>query len=320
MFDGHPHCHVHPYEWHFGSRRRFEWPTLRPEAPPEQWWIRLREEELDRRFVSGIRGNPTKYRGKDVLPRGLVYPLLLPPLLHRRLFLEAVKDKKEIRGDRDILNAYLTGLFNAWLNNHALEDPDKRWVVAFAPRLAWGESRESFFGAYPDGRLISILRDPLSWMASARGRQVIKGEHDTERLIAMWKRSTWEMIEAKNERGKVVSIVRFDDLVRTTGGVMRMLSRTMKIKFTEGLTVPTFNMRPIGANSSYPVGAKQGVISEPLTRHKSVLSKEDVRLISEQCDALHDEALRLADRPRRSAKAKEARPATRPTSPSPPPT
>jgi hypothetical protein len=310
LLDGHPQCHVHPYEWHFGPTRRLEWPKLRLEAGPELWWTRLREEELAKRFVNGVRRNPTKYRGEDRPPLGEVYPLLLPPMLHKQIFLETIADLKEVGGDRDIINAYMTGLFNAWLNNHSLDEADKRWVVAFAPRLAWGPSRQAFFDAYPDGHLISILRSPPSWLTSARGRQQIKGAENDERLIAMWNRSATEMIEAKQERGDRVSIVRFDDLVRNAEAVMRLLARRLKIKYTDILTEPTFNSRPIGANSSYAVRSQGGVISAPVDRHKKVLSEADEKLISKQCGPLYEEALKLANRPRQTAeKAKKPQPA-----------
>lgn len=296
LFDGHQQCHVHPYEWHFGPTRRFEWPTLRLDAGPEVWWTRVREEELARRFINGVRRNPTKYRGDDKPPRGEIYPLLLPPMLQRQIFLETIADLDEVKGDRDIINSYMTSLFNGWLNNQSLDEADKRWVVAFAPRLAWGESREAYFGAYPDGHLISVLRSPPSWLASARGRQ-IKGVENNERLIGMWNRSAEEMIEAKTERPENVSIVRFDDLVRNSEGVMRLLSKKMNLDYDDILTDPTFNSRPIGANSSFAVTNQGGVISAPVDRHKEVLSDEDGALIAEQCGPLHERALAMADRP-----------------------
>lgn len=304
LFDGHPQCHVHPYEWHFGPRRRFEWPKLPLDATPEFWWTRLREEELARRFVNGVRRNPTKYSGADKPPRGDTYPLLLPPVLQQQLFFDSLEQLKEVRGDREIINAYMTSLFYGWLNNNSVDNGSKRWVVAFAPRLAWGPSRDSYFAAYPDGQLISILRSPPSWLASARGRQV-KGAENNERLIAMWNRSATEMIEAKQgERGDRVTIVRFDDLVRDSEGVMRLLCEKLGIDFDDGLTEPTFNSRPIGANSSYATTQNQGgVINAPLTRHKKVLSDEDARQVEEECEPLHQQALELAERPAKAPAA-----------------
>ena len=204
LFDGHPQCHVHPYEWHVGYRPRFSWPELDLDDSPERWWVLLREEPLERRFYKGVPRYPTKYRGEGTPSRADAYAFLIPPLLHREIFLRTISELDGVEGDRDILNAYLTGLFNAWVNNHSLDDAEKRWVVAFAPRLAWGESRHKFFGAYPDGHLIAILRNPPSWLASARARGIEEANND-DRLITMWNRSTSEMIDAKQEDAARVS-------------------------------------------------------------------------------------------------------------------
>ena len=294
LFDGHPQCHVHPYEWHVGYRPRFSWPKLDLDDPPERWWVLLREEPLERRFYKGVPRYPTKYRGEGTPSREDAYPLLIPPLLHREIFLKTISELDGVGGDRDILNAYLTGLFNAWVNNHSLDDAEKRWVVAFAPRLAWGESRHKFFGAYPDGHLIAILRNPPSWLASARARGIEEANND-DRLITMWNRSTSEMIEAKQDDAARVSIVRFEDLVQDAAGTMRVLAAKLSIDFTELLTQPTFNSRPIGANSSYAVERKLGVIAAPVERHKGVLTAEEEKRIATQCGELYEQALGLVE-------------------------
>ena len=295
LFDGHPQCHVHPGEWHIGHTRRYLWPKLKPDQPPETWWVRLREEVLERRFQTGIPVDPSKYRGEDASRREGTYPFLLPPLLHRALFLGAIADirkYREIEGDRDILNAYLTGLFNAWLDNHTLRSSEKRWAVAFAPRLAWDERREQFFEAYPDGRLISILRDPYSWMASARGRQ-IKDAENSERLLTLWTKSTREMIAAKRDRADQVTVLRFEDLVRSPDDVMRGLADALGIDFADSMVEPTFNSRPIGANSSFAF-ATEGVVVDPLKSHGNRFDEHQRRLISEACDELYQTASDVA--------------------------
>jgi hypothetical protein len=296
LFDGHSQCHVHPYEWHFGHTRRHEWPKLRRGGPPELWWSRLVEEPLNRRFARGVRHTPTKGAHEKESRAAGLHPFLLPPRLHRDLFLDLVSSGEPPRGDREILNAYLTALFNAWLNNHTLDDAEKRWVVAFAPRLAWGATRGRFFAAYPDGHLIAILRGPASWIVSARGRQS-EGSYDHEPLIAMWKRGAEEMQAAKEERGDRVTIVRFDDLVLEAEGVMRLLAAKLGIDYEDILVEPTFNSRPIGPNSSYQSRAKSGIITAPVTRHKEVLSPSEQELIERECGALYEETLTFAERP-----------------------
>jgi hypothetical protein len=296
LFDGHPELHVHPYEWHIGYPERHNWPTLRPEATPDAWWVRLREEALGRRFSTGVRHDQSKYRGDGAPDRSDVYRMALPPLLHRRVFAHAlIKLERPVAGDRDILDAYLTGLFNAWLNNHTLDAEPKRWVVAFAPRLAWGNGLDKFFAAYPDGRMISILRDPLSWYMSGRGRQLeVK---NPGKLLELWTEGTDEMLAAKGRYGDQVTIVRFDDLVRDTAGVMRLLSDRLGITYDDLLIQPTFNGAPVGANSSYVLEASQAVSASPLDRHKAALPKEERRLVRKATTELFQAARELADRP-----------------------
>jgi hypothetical protein len=295
LFDGHPECHVHPYEWHIGPRKT-RWPQLGQDEPPERWWVKLREDALADRFTTGIKVDQTKYRGpgSDRL-RVQPYAMMLPPLLHREIFLHQISKLEGTHTDRTILNAYLTGLFNGWLNNHTLDDADKRWVVAFAPRLAWGSDLEAFFHVYPEGALISVLRDPYGWFNSSRGRQ--PDFKNDARLLALWTEGAHEMIRAKNLYPDRVTIVSFDDLVHDTAGVMKLLAKKLGIAYDELMTRPTFNSRAIGANSSYIVGGTEGVTSDPLERWKRMLSEEDQLTIGMACTQLFERVLGLVEHP-----------------------
>ena len=125
----------------------------------------------------------------------------------------------------------------------------------------------------------------------------LDGADNNERLIAMWKRSTSEMLTAKAEFPEQTTIVRFDDLVLDAERTMRVLASELGIDFEPILTEPTFNSRPIGPNSSYQSQAKQGIIKSPLNRHKQVLTEAERARIAEACGPLYEEALKLADRP-----------------------
>jgi sulfotransferase family protein len=304
LFDGHPQCHAHPHELHIGERRPHTWPDFPLDEQPEAWFSKLEEEKLTSLFSKGRSKIPLKRPGDNrqesfypfLLAPGEKtkgsYPFLLPPAFQRLLFLEEVERRRPIESEREILDCYMTSLFNGWLDNQNLRGTEKRWVVAFSPRRAWGDGLDRLFQIYPDGRLISILRDPLSWYASAQGRDP---EADTETLLEHWQRSAREMIEASSRYGDQVCIVRFDELLLDTPAAMKRLADFLEIDFHPALTTPTFNGYPVGANSSYEE-RRTGVVTDPVERYKEVLSTEQQDLVREHCEQLHQEALALTER------------------------
>jgi Sulfotransferase family len=290
LFDGHLQCHAHPHELLVGYPKPHTWPELGLDEAPETWFAKLKESYLSTLFKKGRRTIPMKAPGEK--SKG-AYPFLLPPAFQRVIFLQEVERRAPITSERQILDAYMTSLFNAWLDNQNLRGAEKRWVVAFSPRRAWGDGREKLFELYPDGRLISILRDPLSWFTSAQGRDP---EADPEPLFELWKRSTQEMVDAKRRYPDLVFILRFDELVRQTDKTMRALAGFLGIDYDPVLTTPTFNGYPVGANSSYEVRTT-GVVSDPVERYKEILSEEQRERILGECRELYEEALGLVEVP-----------------------
>ena len=289
LFDGHPQCHAHPHELHIGDKRPHVWPELALDEKPDRWFAKLQEEKLVDLFSKGKRRIPLK--GQDVPGGESLYPFQLPPVLQRQIFLDEIERRGPITSERQILDSYMTSLFNGWLDNQHLRGREKRWVVAFSPRRAWEERLDKLFELYPDGRLISILRDPLSWYSSAQGRDP---GADPEKLVEHWKHSVGEMLEADRRFGDSFCVVRFDELLLDTDATMRRLTDFLEIDFDPLVTVPTFNGYPVGANSSYEVRST-GVVTDPVERHKKLLSKEQRELLGRECDELYAEALGLVE-------------------------
>jgi hypothetical protein len=286
LLDGHPQCHAHPHELLIGYPKAHTWPELPLDEAPEVWFAKLKEGYLSTLYLKGRRKIPLK--AADEKSKGS-YPFLLPPSFQRQIFLEEVERRSPITSERQILDCYMTSLFNGWLDNQTLRAADKRWVVAFSPRRAWADGLDKFFELYPDGRLISILRDPLSWYTSAQGRDP---DADTSGQLEIWKRSAREMLEAGRRFGDRVFVIRFDELLLDTGATMRRLAEFLDIEFVPELTVPTFNGYPVGANSSYSE-RRTGVVTDPVERYKKVLSEEQHDFIREECESLDEEALAL---------------------------
>jgi len=268
LFDSHPQCHAHPGELHIGYPQLKEnWPPLDPADDPDTWYGMLEERHTEKMFREGYaksaRGKRLFYEGEERQR----YPFLLPPSLQRDLFDHCV-GTREIASARDILDCYMTAYFNAWLDNRNLLG-DKRWVTGFAARLGIGEeNRERFFADYPDGRLISCIREPKSWFASARTYH--DGRYgDIERSMRLWSWSAASMLEAKERFAGRVHIVSFESLVTDVEAMMRAIAEFLEIEFTETLVTPTFNGHPMKANSSFPV-AEYGMLSAPAERRREL--------------------------------------------------
>lgn len=292
LFDSHPQCHAHPAELHIGwPERKENWPPLDPSSDPAEWFQMLEEDAtavlFQRGYTKYARGKELAYEDEDEYES---YPFLLPPSLQREIFDRCVA-KREIAAPRDILNAYMTSYFNAWLDNRNLHG-DKRWVTGFAARLGIGaDNREQFFRDYPDGRLVSCVREPKSWFVSARTYH--RGRYgEVERSARLWEWSAKSMLEAKERHPGQVHIVRFEELVKDTPGTMRWLADALGIELTPSLTEPTFNGQPIRANSSFKV-EKRGMMTGPESRAK-LLEPEAGEYIDSELGRLYERVTAIA--------------------------
>jgi hypothetical protein len=308
LFDGHSQCHAHPYELHVGhlSTSKFAWPVLNLNDSPEQWFATLFESASARLFQESYH----KY-GPGMSKEPELFPFIFLPFLQEKIFLHCLANTK-VTSEREVFDAYMTSYFNAWLNNQNMRD-EKKIITAFRPGMATdADSVGHFFDVYPDGKLISVLRDPQSWYVSARiakSAKVVRVENESsevangkrknyvripyaslEDAIDVWKGSTQALLRNKQKYGERVCLVGFADLVRKTEPVMRYLAQYVGIQFEEILLTPTFNKLPIKANSSYPVNS-HGVIEEPVTRYLELLTQEERETIENLTSDLYASAL-----------------------------
>jgi len=297
LFDDHPQVHAHPYELHVGYPKKHRWPALDLDASPEDWFDVLREPPAERAFLEGYR----KVAQPNAPPEDVeTFPFVLPPLVQRGMFL-ALCERRRPRSAREIFDRYMTSYFNAWLDNGNLFGADKRLISAFAARLANEESSvDGLFDTYPDGRLVSIVRDPRSWYASARGvRDLVRTKNKERRYGTVeagmneWRGGTEALLRHRERHGEKVLLISFEELVGDTEGTMRQLAGLLGIEFHPTLTEPTFNGRPIKADSSFAV-TSHGVISDPLTRYREKLSAEEVEYIEREALPLYERALERA--------------------------
>jgi hypothetical protein len=293
LLDGCPELHTHPHELHTGHPRKFNWPQLPLEAGPEACFELLYERPFERFMEHGYR---KEFRPGVEAVESL--PFVFSPAAQRRIFLARAKEWGATA--RGLFDAYMTAFFNAWLDNQNLYAVPKRWVAAFVPMLSMHpESVEGFFCTYPDGRLVSVIRDPRSWYVSAHGHYGKRAQRDfatVESAMDHWRRSTEASLDARERYGDRVRLVTFEALVGDTEATMRTLADYLNIGFGSELLQPTFNTMPILANSSFDV-REHGVRREAIKRFRGRIADDDLAYIARHSMALYEQALGVCARP-----------------------
>jgi hypothetical protein len=282
LFDGHPEIHAHPHELKIGYPKKHIWPKLDLNENPEKWFEILFEDSVIRLYKQGYKKDPTS---------STTFPFIFLPSLQKMIFLKYLSFFKPPTM-REIFNGYMTSYFGAWLNNQNFYGP-KKLITAFTPRLSMmEENMQCFFDIYPDGKLISITRDPKNWFPSAcRHNAKIKRTKylDIELALNQWKECAQAMIRNKNKYGDKVCIIRFEDLISKLESVVRYLAKFLNIEFNPILLKPTFNEFPIAANTSFNP-EKPGIMISTLSRYKT-LTQEELNMIEKKAEDTYQQVL-----------------------------
>jgi hypothetical protein len=280
LFDGHPEIHAHPHELKIGFPKKYTWPKLDLRENPGRWLETLFEPSVLNHFKNGYK----KQRNMDE-----TFLFLFLPSVQKALFYKHLSALDSV-GLRDVLDAYMTSYFGAWLNNQN-NGGHKKFITAFTARLAmFAGNMKSFFEIYPDGRLISIIRDPKNWYPSAaKHKPLIYG--DIKESLQLWGQNAEAMLRNKEKYGDRVCVLTFEDLICKTEAVMCYLAEFLEIKFDDCLLIPSFNKYPIRANTSFK-DQQHGIIESTLNRYKSLEQKE-LDIIEDMTADLYSEVLKI---------------------------
>jgi hypothetical protein len=281
LLDGHPECHADPFELKIGYPRKENWPPL-DLARPDSWFELLFHARAVKLFVGGYA---KQAKTEHALDR---FPFLLLPRLQKAIF-DACVAGGRVERERDVLDCYFTSYFNAWLDNQNLYAGPKRVVTGFTPRLAMDPANlERFFAAYPEGTLISIVRDPRAWYVSA-SKHMPEYYGEVEAALGLWRLSAEAGLGAVERFGERVLLLTYDQLVLETEATMGRVAERIGITMSPLLLLPTFNGRPIRANSSEPV-ERYGVLPERASAYRDSLDSDTLRRIAQLAGDLYDRA------------------------------
>ena len=253
LFDGHPDLHTHPHELMISYPEEHLWPRIDLNDHPENWFGILFEDIVSKYNQEGyVKGQEDKE----------TFPFVFMPDLQRKIFLDYIHSMQTITA-REVFNGYLTSYFGAWLNNQNYHG-EKKFITAFSPKLAMmRENTELFFETYPDGRLISLIRDPKNWLPFVRV-QWPRRYKDVGPALDQWNESAQAMLWNKEQYGDKVCLIKVEDLLSKTEAVMRYLADFLGIEFDDILLVPTFNKLPIKLDRSL-APEDYGFADSPLT-------------------------------------------------------
>jgi hypothetical protein len=284
LFDGHPECHAHPHELAIGEGKTRHWPQFDLRAR-SRWFDQLREASAEKHFREGYR-KPAENAADD--PD--VFPFLFPPGLQRRIFDRCAA---EARTERDVLDCYFTSYFNAWLDNQNLYSGPKKVVTAFAPRLHMKAANvDQLFAAYPDGTLISLVREPRAWYASARTQKA--SHEEVDEALRRWRLSAEATLDVAGRYPDNTVVLTYEGLVGDPAAAMRRVAERIGIEPSPVLLEPTFNGRPIRANSSRAVQS-YGILTDRTSAYREALDAETIARVDELAGDLYERARAAAE-------------------------
>jgi hypothetical protein len=278
LLDDHPDLWVFPGELHI-AKPKDSWPRLMLWLPSAVLFRQL----VDHRCLQYARtGYQKSIHSKETMPFDY------DAGLHCAAFCRAMK-RIAPRRQREVLDIFFSTFFNSWINHRGRPAP--KYLVAFAAGFSIPQTTvEDFFEDYPNGKLISILRDPASWTASALVKNASRGNFATaEQALIQWRRSTEALIRNKKARPDRVLLVTFADLIGRTPETIRIVADFIGIPFEDNLLVPTFNGEHVPSNSSF--AAVKGIVDKTVLRHGS-----DVAIAAGD-EELHARALGSCTRP-----------------------
>jgi hypothetical protein len=282
LFDAHPACFAHPYELSWGRPEKWHWPMIDHRNGSAGTNFNQLDQEWVRRLAKKgyYKKGPIKKTGK--------YPFVFDYKLQKTLFKRLHAQNGSARA---ALDNYLTSFFNAWLDYQNLYRSDKRFVTSFIPRLLmFPDSLERFRHDYPDGFIISSVRHPAGWYASA-----IKHKYDQygtlERILDFWMGSTRAIVRAKRQLGDRLILIDFESLVADPATFMRRVCRRTGLPWHETLSEPTFNGMPVKSNSHYENVSH--VDPDASRRYQAVLPTDSIDRIEQIAGDLQREAAEL---------------------------
>ncbi len=284
LFDGHPQVLAHPAELFIGKPQKWHWPELDRHATPKAWFDSLYERGLVKFIGRGFaKAGSNPYALEDV------HPYRFSPHRQIMMFLALIEQHKPA-SQRAILDCYFTSYFAAWEDYRPTGR--ERYLSAFCPQLLMvPKSLAGYLRDYPDGRVLSSVRDPRTWYVSCH-RHSRNAYPDAVSAIRQWRQSTESILSLAEHQPERIMFFTYEAAIRDPVAVIRRAAAWLGIEYLDILTVPTYLGRPVLPNSSFGVST-YGVNTLSLDRAQ-LLAPADRDYIEREAMPLYLEAERLS--------------------------
>ena len=246
LVDGHPKLQVFPHEMNIGFPSKIRWPEIDPDGEADSLFACLFDPRLGAFAAKGYRkvGKVQTASRKDRLA------FTYAPAQHYALFSDVLPPPPRSR--RQVLDAYFAAFFGSWQRMTMTSPAD--YIAGFVPALASRRgSVDGFFGDYPDGRLVSIVRNPSDWVVSRRAHtksgDVRHGDLQDE--LRLWNKMADAALDYVQRFAERTFLIRFEELVKRRETVMRAFTDWAGLSFDDILLRQTFDGHPINPNTNF---------------------------------------------------------------------
>ena len=261
-------------------------------------WCERPAPEVRHEFmrVNGVFGDAM--RGRYDKSSGASLPFRFDVGLFSYLFDRSWKDHPP-RSGRDLASIFFSAFFSAWLDRRSSTQPP-RYISGFASFMALRpENVDRYFGYYPDGYLIQIIREPVAWYRSVRAKSLrglpaaagsAKDKRSIDRAIEMYRQQGITLGDNLRKHPGRCFLLDYDKLVADPDSHMAGLCELLGLEYSEIASQATFNGLPIAPNTSFR--------NVPIPR-ESILSANEIHQIEREAIPIYEEAARLTGLPLR---------------------